>query len=52
MKPMRIGELAQKARVNVDTIRYYERRGLIAEPLDGSPATASMPRMTSIESSS
>ncbi|NIR46642.1 MAG: MerR family DNA-binding protein [Gemmatimonadetes bacterium] len=29
---MQIGELADRARVNVQTIRYYERRGLLAEP--------------------
>lgn len=29
---MRIGELADAAGVNVDTVRYYERRGLIADP--------------------
>lgn len=27
-----IGELARQAAVNVETIRYYERRGLLAEP--------------------
>ncbi|MHB1298058.1 MAG: MerR family transcriptional regulator, partial [Gemmatimonadaceae bacterium] len=27
-----IGELARRARVNVQTVRYYERRGLLAEP--------------------
>ena len=27
-----IGELAQRAGVNVETVRYYERRGLIDEP--------------------
>ena len=27
-----IGQLAKKAKVNVETIRYYERRGLIPEP--------------------
>lgn len=27
-----IGELAQRAETSVETIRYYERRGLIAEP--------------------
>jgi len=27
------GELAKKAGVNIETIRYYERRGLIPEPL-------------------
>lgn len=29
---MQIGELARKADVAVDTVRYYERRGLIAPP--------------------
>jgi DNA-binding transcriptional MerR regulator len=29
---MRIGELAARAGVNVETLRYYERRGLLPEP--------------------
>jgi DNA-binding transcriptional MerR regulator len=29
---MRIGEAAQRAGVNVETLRYYERRGLLPEP--------------------
>lgn len=29
---MRIGELAARAGVNVQTLRYYERRGLLHEP--------------------
>jgi Hg(II)-responsive transcriptional regulator len=29
---MTIGELARRARVNVQTVRYYERRGLLPEP--------------------
>lgn len=29
---MRIGEVAEQAGVNVDTLRYYERRGLLREP--------------------
>ncbi|MQA85761.1 MAG: MerR family DNA-binding protein [Streptosporangiales bacterium] len=29
---MRSGEVAGKAGVNVQTLRYYERRGLLAEP--------------------
>ncbi len=27
-----IGKLAKKAQVNIETIRYYERRGLISRP--------------------
>ena len=29
---MTIGQLAKAAGVNVETIRYYQRRGLVAEP--------------------
>ena len=29
---MKIGELARDARVNVQTVRYYERRGLLLDP--------------------
>lgn len=32
-----IGQLAKKAEINLETIRYYERRGLIERP--GKPAT-------------
>ena len=32
MEKLTIGQLAQKANVNLETIRYYERRGLIPEP--------------------
>lgn len=35
-RPLRTGEVADRAGVNVQTLRYYERRGLIAEP-DRSP---------------
>lgn len=31
-KPMTIGRLAKAAGVNVETVRYYQRRGLIREP--------------------
>src|SRR5690349_615786 len=30
---MRIGELAEQVGVNVETLRYYERRGLLPEPV-------------------
>lgn len=31
--PYTIGQLASSAGVNVETVRYYERRGLISQPL-------------------
>ena len=30
---MKIGEFAQRAGVAIDTVRYYERQGLLPEPL-------------------
>lgn len=32
MKYLTIGQLAKQAEVNIDTIRYYERRGLLSPP--------------------
>lgn len=32
MKPMTIGTLAKTAGVNVETIRFYQRKGLMPEP--------------------
>jgi DNA-binding transcriptional MerR regulator len=32
MSGLRVGEVAARAGVNVETLRYYERRGLLAEP--------------------
>lgn len=32
MKSLTIGQLAKQAQVNIETIRYYERRGLVPEP--------------------
>jgi MerR family mercuric resistance operon transcriptional regulator len=32
IKSLTIGRLAKEARVNLETVRYYERRGLIAKP--------------------
>ena len=29
---MRVGQLARRAGVNIETVRYYERRGLLPEP--------------------
>jgi MerR family transcriptional regulator, copper efflux regulator len=31
-RPIRIGEVARRADVNVQTLRYYERRGLLPSP--------------------
>lgn len=33
MKRLTIGQMAREAQVNVETVRYYERRGLLPEPL-------------------
>ena len=32
MEVMTIGQLAKRGRVNLETVRYYERRGLIPRP--------------------
>jgi len=32
MESLTIGQLAKKAEVNIETIRYYEQRGLILKP--------------------
>ena len=32
MTTLTIGQLAKKSQVNIDTVRYYERRGIIPEP--------------------
>ncbi len=32
MNGLTIGEVAKQAEVNIDTLRYYERRGLVAKP--------------------
>ena len=32
MKTLTIGQLAKETGTNIETIRYYERRGLIPEP--------------------
>ena len=32
---MTIGQLASAAGINVETVRYYERRGLLAQPERG-----------------
>ena len=37
VKPLTIGRLAEQADVGVDTVRFYERRGLLPKP-DRTPA--------------
>ena len=32
MDGLTIGEVAKEAKVNIETLRYYERRGLLASP--------------------
>ncbi len=32
MENLTIGQLARRAQVNIETVRYYERRGLMPEP--------------------
>lgn len=32
MKNLKIGQLAKEVGINIETIRYYERRGLFEEP--------------------
>ena len=32
MKPLTIGDVARRAGVGVETVRFYERQGLLAEP--------------------
>ncbi len=32
MNALTIGELGQQAKVNIETLRYYERRGLLSAP--------------------
>lgn len=41
---MRIGELAQKSGVSRDTIRFYERNGLIASTVEDSE-TKQLPKL-------
>ena len=45
MDSLTIGQMAKQAQVNIETIRYYERRGLLPEP----PRTASGYRQYSEE---
>lgn len=44
-KPLTIGRFAQEAGINLETVRYYERRGLLPKP----PRTSSGYRLFSPE---
>ncbi len=46
MDEITIGELARQAKVNIETIRYYERKGLLAAP----PRNKSGHRQYSVDS--
>lgn len=45
MKALTIGRLAKEARVNLETVRYYERQGLLPRP----PRSASGYRLFPVE---
>ncbi len=45
MKSLTIGHLARESGVNLETVRYYERRGLLPKP----PRSASGYRLFPIE---
>jgi len=45
METLTIGRLAQLGGVNLETIRYYERRGLLAKPPGQRRATANFRRI-------
>ena len=32
MRPLTIGEIARRAGIGIETVRFYERQGLLAEP--------------------
>jgi MerR family regulatory protein len=34
-----IGDIAEQAQVHIETLRYYERRGLVAQCLGNGPLT-------------
>ncbi len=46
MTGMTISRLAKKADVSIDTIRFYEGRGLIASPLERIRTIACTPKTT------
>lgn len=46
MSQLTIGKLAQTAQVSVETIRYYERRGLITQPPKPAQGYRTYPKAT------
>jgi DNA-binding transcriptional MerR regulator len=45
MEGLTISQVAKEANVNIETIRYYERRGLISEPPRNKTGYRSFPRV-------
>ena len=41
---LRIGQLAKRSQVNIETVRYYERRGLIPNPPRGESGYRQFPQ--------
>jgi MerR family regulatory protein len=52
MESITIGRLARAVGVNLETVRYYERRGLLPKPLAAGQAIASFPWKPSAASGS
>ena len=46
MQTLTIGKVAQRAGVGIDTVRFYERKGLIAEPPRGASGYRQYPEDT------
>ena len=49
---MKIGEVAASADVSIDTVRFYERRGVLPAPERTAPGTAPIPQRPSTASGS
>ena len=43
---MRIGQLAKQANINIETVRFYERKGLIKQPLKPQQGYRDYPQKT------
>lgn len=46
MQALTIGKVAKRARVRIDTVRFYEQKGLIAEPPRGASGYRQYPEDT------